>query len=720
MGRFTSKYILKILVLFCLVYTPFLSGAELSIPLKMRATVDQVQPGDAFDVLVSLDLQDGWHLYWKNPGDSGLAPVFTWDLPEGITQGSFDWPVPKSFESEGVKFNGYEGAPTWVARFHSAQNLPLHDVVLQLHVSWLACKDLCVPGESSGILSIPVGQATIENQKALQELKDSEKSLPLERKVHVKISGDLLEVSIPLPQLMPLKASDFEGSEVHLFPESEGITSRGSNVEWKVEDGIFKADVLLDGEKASDFIASGKYSGVLAVTRQGEVVSFSLHGMIQGLEGSMSRVSRSMNADIEKMVNQHNSKDLLLIALLAFIGGIILNIMPCVLPVIGIKVLHLAKMKELGRMATFKLGLTFTAGVLVSFWVLAGAIFFLQRTGKLVGWGFQLQEPLFVLGMIIVLFLFSMSLFGLFEFGTRVSSFAGEIQQSHASKSARGALFSSFLSGVLSTMVASPCTGPLLGTVLGFSATLDWQMGLLVFTSLAVGMAFPFLLLSLIPELAIFLPRPGPWMVTFKQFLGFCMLATVVWLTWVLNAQVGPFDLTYLLVFFFVLSIASWIWGIWGTPYRYRFVRVAAGLISLFLVAVPTYYLVLRVKEGPKSAEKEVFSDGWKPYSPEALKAALQQGKTVFVNFTAKWCLTCQTNKWALHSAKAQAAFKEHEVVLLLADWTSNDRAVTKALQSLGRNSVPVYALYKTGASTPILLPEILTPDIIVSSLETK
>ena len=568
---------------------------------------------------------------------------------------------------------------------------------------------MCVPGESHATTELSVGDTNIPNDDVAALVALAESHLPQQAEAKVYLAGSELVLEVPVDQLSPT-------SKFTLFPETQGLFSPHTQLSWQVEGDKAKTKIALDAEQLSQLVRVGVLNAVVTI-RNGKEHAYVIASAFEQVQSSIGKASEAITLNIEKMAQVETPKAILFIAFLAFVGGIILNIMPCVLPVIGIKVLHLVQMKNEGRWKTFQLGLSFTFGVLLSFWVLAGSIFALQRAGTVVGWGFQLQEPLFVVTMILILFLFSLSLFGLFEVGTSISSLAAETQGTVGRKNSN---FASFISGILATLIATPCTGPLLGSMLGFTATLDWHIGLLVFTSLGFGVAFPFLLLSLLPELAVILPRPGAWMVTFKQFLGFCMLATVLWLTWVLNAQVGPLDLPFLFALFFVIAIGAWIWGVWGTPIRHPFVRFIAACLALVLIGGPSYSLVQIVRSGRDFPMVTKQEGDYIPYSEKAVQEALAAGKTVFVDFTAKWCLTCQTNKLALRSKRVLEAFKQHNVEFFIADWTRNDPTITMALRALGRNSVPVYALYLNGSKTPVLLPEILTPEIIIDALNEK
>lgn len=402
---------------------------------------------------------------------------------------------------------------------------------------------------------------------------------------------------------------------------------------------------------------------------------------------------------------------------LAFLGGAILNLMPCVLPVISVKVLQLVKMAGSSRRAIAQHGLVFTLGVLVSFWLLAGVLLGLQAYGRAVGWGFQLQEPLFVGILAAVLFVFSLNLFGVFEFGLLVSSWAGQRESRSARR--KGGLSAAFFSGVLATAVATPCTGPFLGTAVGLAVTVPTWAALAIFTAIGLGMSFPYLLLTTFPRLVHFLPRPGAWMVRFKEFMGFLMLGTVLWLVWVFGVQTSTLGVMALLTGFFILTLACWIYGGWGTVVHSMRVRVVSILGAALLVLLGGYFVVGAADQMLPAGviAEEQGEDGWMPFSKESLESIRAEGKPVFIDFTAKWCLICQANHYVLEIAKVREKFKEHGVVRLMADWTRADPAITEELRKHGRNGVPLYLLYVPHAEEPIILPQLLTPDVVLGYL---
>ncbi len=410
-----------------------------------------------------------------------------------------------------------------------------------------------------------------------------------------------------------------------------------------------------------------------------------------------------------------------MILFFAFLGGLILNCMPCVLPVISLKILSFIKLASQQRSKIFKHGAAFAAGVLTSFWILASILLLMQTYGRSLGWGFQLQEPLFVALLAAVLWILSLNLFGLFETGTSLSSLAGDAQ-SQAIRSRCGYL-SSFFSGTLATAVATPCTGPFLGPVVGFAVTASPLQAMLTFSFVGFGMAAPYLLLAAFPNLMVFLPKPGKWMVTFKQLMGFLMVATVLWLAWIFGAETSSMGLLVLLISFFLLAIGGWIYGKWGAPIQKQKVRYLSYIFTLFCGIAAVYTLTIAssfIEETTSSSSSQVADlDGWEPFSLERIAALQEQGVPVFVDFTAKWCLICQVNHSVLTDAGVTKSFAARKVVKMKADWTKKDAQITQALQKYGRNAVPLYLFFSGNpGEEPQILPQLLTAQIINNALQ--
>jgi len=414
---------------------------------------------------------------------------------------------------------------------------------------------------------------------------------------------------------------------------------------------------------------------------------------------------------------------------LSFIGGLLLNVMPCVLPVISLKIFHLVTLVGKKRRVLIQHSLSFAGGILVTFWMLAVVASVLQTVGNKVGWGFHLQEPLFIASLILVLYIVALHLFGVFEFGTKVASIAGgldsvineqsKIHKMMPSKSA------SFFSGVLSTFIATPCTGPLLGSALGFTATFDPLISFLVFTSLGIGMAFPYILIGFFPKTLQFLPKPGPWMATFKQFMGFLLIATLFWLLWVLEAQVKQVSLYVVMLSLFCTTIAFWVYGTWGRFDRKSLVRAFSKLTMVIILFFSGYMLFQEIQSAKarhpvyNTSKKEAKGSVWEPFSEERIRELREKKQPFFINFHAKWCMLCQANKLVIESQAVQDAFKKYGIVKIDADWTLGDEEITEMLHTLGRNGVPVYALYGRETDVePLLLPEVITQDIVIEAIK--
>jgi thiol:disulfide interchange protein DsbD len=390
--------------------------------------------------------------------------------------------------------------------------------------------------------------------------------------------------------------------------------------------------------------------------------------------------------------------------------------------VVGLKILTLISLRDARLVKVLPHGLIYTLGVFVTFWALAGTLYLFESFGSVMGWGFQLQEPHFVMALTILLFGLALNLFGLFEIGTSVAAWASEIEYKEGVSSRTPTLTATFISGVLATLIATPCTGLLLGSVFGFASALSPYEGLQLFTAVGFGMSLPMIIITAFPPLIRLLPRPGAWMVGLKQFFGFCVLATIAWLLWVLNAEIPSLSFVAIFSGLLLTAFGLWIFGRWGTPVRSIVTRSVGRALALLFVAGGIVILAgsidQRIVSWLSTTIPEQSSIQWKPYSKAIRDEEVENGKTVFVDFSARWCLTCQTNKIAFLPAKVVEAFNSHHIVTLMADWTNGDPEITAELRALGRNGVPVYAFYRKG-HPPYLLPELVTPEIIIQSVET-
>ena len=589
---------------------------------------------------------------------------------------------------------------------------------------WLACSDaFCVPGEDARPIDLPVlTTEPVANAANAELFANARVELPkTEWDIHARQENNLIEIEL----IAPNNASPIFKS-AYFIPESKG------NIDGKVE-----ATLIFEPLKPHYTVVIKQLETSKLATLKGILVLDSEAGKGAGsvainvdtpIENPKTDASIGI-ADIKELKNRHAviAKDpaayngefqggILLALFFAFLGGLILNLMPCVFPVISFKILSFVKMSGSSRRTTLFHGIAFAFGVLVSFWLFAGILLLLKAYGLEAGWGFQLQQPLFVAFLASVLLVFALSLFGVFEFGVSLSALAGDAEQKAGSGSS--ALVGSFFSGILATALATPCTGPFMAPALGFAATLPAFWSLTIFTSLGLGMAFPYLLLSAYPSLLRFLPKPGAWMTTFKELMGFMMLITVLWLISVFAAETGTMGLLLLLMGFLILAMASWIYGRCCLPSATKFKRC----FGVFLTGVFALSAVSIITASASTSMIDVHESGhedWENFSSSRLKQLRDEGKPVFIDFTAKWCLICQANHLVLSTSEVSKKLKDNNVVKMKADWTRNDPEITTLLREFGRNGVPLYVLYGTDTvEAPQVLPQLLTPGAILEALE--
>ena len=661
----------------------------------------------------------------EKPGDTGMPVSVDWELPLGFKVDSFEWPYPNRIDADSFIGFGYENEVYFLARVTPPEQLDISaDYPIKATIKYLVCSDsACLPGEEEVELKLPLTTAKPRvNKDAVAVFAKTRADLPKTNwNLQAQRINDLIQVGIQAPESLAgkiLHATFFpekgQSIDYHINPVvSEGSNTGSYSVALKEKDTLSRTNLL---------------KGVLVLTtfydNQTSTEALEVNLPIYDRTGAGDEILVSNDvppvASIEVSLpptDDNFDGGLGMALLFAFVGGMILNLMPCVLPVISFKILSFVKMASQSRKLTLQHGLAFSTGVMVSFWTLAAALIILQAYGHSVGWGFQLQEPIFVAVLAAILLIFSLSMFGVFEMGLKVGSFAGQLQH----QGAREGLGASFLSGVLATVIATPCTGPFLGTAVGFAMTLPYYFSLLIFTSLGAGMAFPYLLLSAYPKLMRFLPKPGAWMETFKQFMGFLMLASVLWLVWVFGAQTSSLGIMILLAAFFLMSMACWIYGRWATPMHSKISRsISLTVASLLLISA--FFVITYATNDPlepKNAKEQVASaeSGWEEFSPQRLAELRAKGIPVFVDFTAKWCLICQANHMVLTAHDVHSKFNQQGVVRMKADWTKKDAVITEELRKFGRNSVPLYVLYN-GDDKPVILPQVLTPGVVLDHLK--
>ncbi len=671
-----------------------------------------VAPGRALWLGLKIEHQPHWHTYWKNPGDSGLPTSLAWALPAGFSTGDIQWPTPQQLPIGPLMNFGYEGTlllpvPVTVPAGYRGQAL-----AVKLRADWLVCKEVCIPEGGDFVLSLPA-QAATAGHAALFDASRGALPRPVpEARASAAVAGDTLVLNIAgLP-------ADWQGRRLKFFPETAGVIANAAPPQAHWQDGAWVARIALDPQRSaapttlpavltSAEASAGLQVQVVLTTPWPAAAGTETAGMAPLASLGEGTVSTPATADATAPLGFG------LALLLALAGGALLNLMPCVFPVLSLKVLGFAShAAEAGsRRALLAGGLAYTAGVVLSFVALAALLLALRAGGEQLGWGFQLQSPAVVAALAALFTLIGLNLAGAFEFGSVLPS-------SWAAARARHPLVDALLTGVLAVAVASPCTAPFMGASLGLAMTLPTVQALAVFAALGLGMALPYLAASAWPAVARALPRPGVWMQHFKTLMAFPMFATVVWLVWVLGQQVGIDGAAALLVLLLALAFVAWALG---SPALGPRARSGFGAVALLLMAAALVWVAPALREDAlvRAAPGAAASDQrWQPWSAERVAQAQAEGRPVFVDFTAAWCVTCQFNKRStLADAQVLADFDQKRVLMLRADWTRRDAAISAELQRLGRSGVPVYALYAPNSTQPQVLSEILSIDDLRAAL---
>jgi thiol:disulfide interchange protein DsbD len=671
-------------------------------------------PGQATTVALRLKMADGWHTYWQNPGDSGLPTTLAWTLPAGVTAGPIQWPAPHALPAGPLVNYGYEGEVLLLSDVTVPADAPVgQPIALKAKAEWLVCRETCIPEEAALDLEVPVAERADPYPQWGKAIAATREALPRALPgwlVAAKGDGPKVVLTLTAP------AGAATPANVHFFPYQDGrIEPSGKQTFARDSNGTFVLTLPVANQLQPGFTA---VAGVLTsssgfASEGGSLRAITLDAPLAGaVTAGPKPVPAAAPALNVAPASSVEGPWLPRMMFLAFLGGLILNLMPCVFPVLSLKALSLTKPGH-GNKAHLRLeGLSFGAGVMVTFLVLAGILVAFRAAGEQFGWGFQLQSPAVVTSLALLFFVLALNLSGVFEFATFVPSSA-------AGWTAHNQYANAALSGVLAVVIASPCTAPFMGAALGYALAQPAAVTLLVFAALGLGMALPFVLLTWFPGWRKALPRPGAWMERLKQFLAFPLYATVAWLVWVLGAQVDNDAVVRLLVALVVLAFALWAWRAYrggGAP----LFSIAAllGLIGAVAVAWPLYVAPSEAQASVQSKPTAATGDAWQPFAP-ALVTELAANRPVFVDFTAAWCVTCQVNKkLVLTDAGVRKAFAERGVALVRADWTRRDPTITQALAALGRQGVPVYVLYRPGKE-PMLLPEVLQRQTVLDALAT-
>ncbi len=671
---------------------------------RLVAESEALVPGRTVTLGLHMAMKPGWHVYWRNPGDSGLPPEMAWRLPEGFSVGPVQWPVPERIPVQTLMNFGYEGAVTLLVPLAVPESARAGETVrLSGTLSYLVCEEICIPGSAELSLDLPVASTADPASGQAALFARARAALPetAPGSYHTTRAGDRLVLHLDRPGLAGV-------TEAAFFPYAEGALDNAAPQDLAVDAaGLHLTLTPGDAGQPPDALA-----GVLALTEDGARKAYALGPEPVPAPTAAATVPASPQAPpaVEAPpVPEEESLTLWSAAGLALIGGLLLNLMPCVFPVLSIKVLSLVR--QAGESATrVRLhGLAYTAGVLASFLGLAGLLIALKAGGAGIGWGFQLQSPVVVALLAYGLFAMGLSLSGAVHLGGGIVGLGDGLTR-------RAGYQGSFFTGVLATLVATPCTAPFMGAAVGFALTQSPLAALTVFASLGLGLALPFLGLTLVPQALRLLPRPGAWMDVLKGALAFPVYATVAWLVWVLAQQVGPNGLLAGLTGLVLVALAAWAWerargaGRLGTGFG-RVAALAALAAALGLVAV---------LDGDRATARTALAQGEEAFTQARLDALRAEGRTVFVDMTAAWCITCQVNeRTVLAREGVQAAFRGGQVVYLKGDWTNQNPEITRLLERHGRSGVPLYLVYR-GQGEAQVLPQILTEGIVLAAIGQK
>ena len=671
-------------------------GREL-VKATLLADTSAVVPGKPFTAGLFLRMAPGWHTYWKFSGDAGLPTEIKWKLPPGWKVGEIQWPIPlKTNDPGNIQTYGYQDEILLLQEITPPAKIDISPVKLSAEANWLVCEKICIPGGANLEVELPTSTTAEPKNTDLfaryrrlvsQKFPDSKTAT-----VTWSHAGSDLQLKIVNENLANYPTIDF-----YPLPQGNTVVGHPSVESRKPNEIVFRIPIESPDKNLS--------------TMPGLIV-FS-----KSPNGNDRTAWQLETPTIAAAQAAQPGRGIFTFLLFGFVGGFILNLMPCVLPVISLKIFGFIQQAGQSRRKIFRSGFAFTAGIFAWFLALALLLIALKAGGRDVTWGgFQFTNAYFVLGLSIIVLVFALNLFGVFEI-----SLPQGMTRSLLASSDRKDNLGSFFQGVFATVLATPCTAPFLGTAIGFAFTQSAPIILLMFVSVAAGMSAPYLLLSAQPAWMRFLPQPGAWMVHVKQFMGFLLLATLLFLLYVLGAQRGLDGAIWASCFLLIVAIVCWMKGAFIVPATSAARRT---FVLLLMVALLLFSGVYFIGDKFQSAKIDIgqtnLPGDWQVFTPERLQTERDQGRAVFIDFTAAWCLTCKFNeKSVLESAAVREAFQRHGVVKLKADWTNGDPIITKLLQQFGRPGVPLYVLYPGKSEEPIVFPELLTKSILLDKLKT-
>jgi thiol:disulfide interchange protein/DsbC/DsbD-like thiol-disulfide interchange protein len=694
--------------------------ASRPVEVELRSAARVLAPGETAAVAIRLRPEPGWHAYWRHAGDVGSAPSVAWELPEGFTTAPLRWPTPELIASPPLASYGYEREVHLLGAVHVPRTARVGSTAtIRGTVTWVVCKVECFADDVDLALTLPVGAAPETDTAAARAFTAEEARVPVRRADWVfrsAVDSRAIVLHVRPPEGSRILA-DGNAERVRFFVDSAGVIDHGA-----------PAVVRVDGDALELRLVRSQYASGTPTRLTGVL---SLEDRVGAGDGPVAVEVDAPVVDMAQLASADGPTGagtggwfaLATAGLLALLGGTLLNLMPCVLPVLSIKALGVAEAAARDGRTARRHTLLFAAGVLVSMWAIVGVLLALRAAGAEVGWGYQLQSPVVVGALALLVFAAALNMAGVFELKPLGGTLSVAVGRTPPAAEA-------FLSGVLVTALATPCSAPFLAAAVAYGIAGGVASAVVVFTALGLGLVWPVALVAAAPRVRRWLPRPGVWMVTLRQALAFPLLATVVWLAWVLGRQAGIDALTALLAALTLLAFGLWVLGRFGTLVasvgRRRAaqgVALAAGAGALALViggasSVPARAAVAVDAMSPPSQAAGALP--WRPYSAAALEALRDSGRVVLLDFTADWCLTCKVNeRVAFDSDRVRASLRAHDVALLRADWTTRDPSVTRALAAFSRNSVPFVVVYgRDRSAAPAVLPTLLTPGIVTRALD--
>jgi thiol:disulfide interchange protein/DsbC/DsbD-like thiol-disulfide interchange protein len=672
---------------------------------ELLADTNAIIPGKPFTVGLLLRMAPGWHTYWKFSGDAGLPTELKWKPLPDWKVGEIQWPIPlKTIDPGDIETYGYENEVLLMQEITPPLKLDTSSVQLAAEANWLVCERICIPGSATLQLDLPVASTSKTTNADVfaryRRLIPQNWPGPDVATASWSRVGSDLRLKITSETLPRSPTLDF-----FPLPEQETIVGHPAVQSRNNKEIVFRIP-LESAPKNLSLIA-----GLVVFAQQPNGEDRAAWQIVSAPAGAQTGWSTSLSARAAP------DRGIFTFLLFGFLGGIILNLMPCVLPVISLKIFGFIQQAGQSRQKIFRSGIAFTLGIFAWFIGLAVLLIALKGAGRDVTWGgLQFTNPYFVLALSVIVLVFALNLFGVFEISLPQSVTRGLL-----STGDREDYLGSFFQGVFATVLATPCTAPFLGTALGFAFAQSAAIILAMFVAIAGGMSAPYLLLSVQPAWLRFVPTPGAWMIHVKQFMGFLLLATLLFLLYVLGAQRGLEGAIWVSCFLLAISIACWMKGAFVSPTATATKRTIVRVLMLLVVLGSGVYLIGDKFQSTKiaSADSRLRGD-WKAFTPERLQAELEQGHTVFVDFTAAWCLTCKFNEAnVLEAQDVKDAFQRHGIVKLKADWTNGDPGITKLLRQFGRPGVPLYVLYPAKNEDPIVFPELLTKSMLLDKLET-